>query len=130
MQLHYYRDVTCPEVTNMAILKSAEVVLRAESRLTARSQTTIPATIRDVLHLKAGENIEYRVLPDGAVMIARRQDTDDNDPVVARFLTFLAKDMGDHPERIKSFDKTRLTQALELTAGVNIDVDTLLAEDE
>jgi antitoxin PrlF len=63
-------------------------------------------------------------------MIARRQDTDDNDPVVARFLTFLAKDMGDHPERIKSFDKTRLTQALELTAGVNIDVDTLLAEDE
>lgn len=42
------------EVRTMAtqILNSADVSLRAESRLTERSQTTIPAAIRDALHLK------------------------------------------------------------------------------
>lgn len=114
----------------MVIAKSAEVVLRAESRLTARSQTTIPAAIRHALHLKSGENIEYRVLPDGAVMIARQQDTVDDDPVVTSFLSFLAKDMQAHPERLRSFDSSRLTRALELTAGMDIDVNDPLAEDE
>jgi antitoxin PrlF len=41
----------------MVTFNIADVSLRAESRLTERSQTTIPASIGDALHLKPGENI-------------------------------------------------------------------------
>ena len=55
------------------ILNSAEVSLRAESRLTQRSQTTIPAVIRDALHLKPGEYIHYTLLAGGKVIMLRQK---------------------------------------------------------
>lgn len=53
-------------------LDSASVSLRAESRLTERSQTTIPAVIRDALHLKPGEYINYTLLAGGAGRVLGR----------------------------------------------------------
>lgn len=50
--------------------RMADVSLRAESRLTERSQTTIPAVIRDALHLKPGEYIHYTLLAGGKVIMS------------------------------------------------------------
>ncbi len=55
------------------MLNSADVSLRAESRLTERSQTTIPAAIRDALHLKPGESIHYTLLAGGKVLMSKRK---------------------------------------------------------
>ncbi|RAH31483.1 regulator, partial [Pantoea agglomerans] len=43
----------------MGTLTHANISLRASSKLTARSQTTIPAAVRDAMNLQPGENIEY-----------------------------------------------------------------------
>ncbi|WP_075278438.1 type II toxin-antitoxin system PrlF family antitoxin [Pectobacterium brasiliense] len=111
-------------------LKSADVLLRADSRLTARSQTTIPSSVRDAMNLQPGEYIHYSVLPGGQVLISRREEAIDDDPVIHHFLHFLAEDMQRHPENIKPFDQSLMSRASVLTAGMDIDLDAPLTDDE
>ncbi|WP_100158870.1 type II toxin-antitoxin system PrlF family antitoxin [Proteus columbae] len=108
-------------------LNIEDVSLRAESRLTERSQTTIPAAIRDALHLKPGELIEYSLLPGGKVIISR-QEKEQDDPVISEFLSFLEKDMKINPQHIRSVPATLWTEVEELTNGVEVDLDAPLTD--
>ncbi|EDQ2186845.1 type II toxin-antitoxin system PrlF family antitoxin [Salmonella enterica] len=110
------------------ILNSAEVSLRAESRLTERSQTTIPAVIRDALHLKPGEYIHYTLLAGGKVIMSRQNEEQD-DPVISQFLTFLENDMKKNPQKITPVPTIFRESMKALTAGVNVDLDAPLTED-
>ena len=106
----------------------ADVSLRAESRLTERSQTTIPAAIRDALHLKPGEYIKYTLLAGGKVIMSRQEDEQD-DPVVSNFLSFLEKDMKNNPQNIHAVPVFAWESIKALTAGVEVDLDAPLTDD-
>jgi len=106
----------------------ADVSLRAESRLTERSQTTIPAAIRDALHLKPGEYIKYTLLAGGKVIMSRQEDEHD-DPVVSKFLSFLEKDMENNPHNIHAVPVSVWQSIKALTAGVEVDLDAPLMDD-
>lgn len=114
----------------MMIFNNADVSLRAESRLTERSQTTIPAAIRDALHLKPGETIQYSLLAGGKVVMSRLQDEEHDDPVVNQFLSFLEKDMITNPQRIQPVTASFWAGIEELTAGIEVDLDAPLTDDE
>lgn len=109
-------------------LNSADVSLRAESRLTERSQTTIPAAIRDALHLKPGEYIKYTLLAGGKVIMSRQEEEQD-DPVISQFLTFLENDMKNNPQNIQPVPVMFWERAKALTAGVEVDLDAPLTDD-
>ncbi len=84
MHLHYTEDrLEIFEVNKMIDINPSTVSLHAKSRLTERSQTTIP-TIHDALHLQPGEIIEYSLLADGNVIISRQTNAHE-DPIVSQF---------------------------------------------
>lgn len=114
----------------MGTLTHTNISLRATSKLTARSQTTIPAAVRDAMNLQPGENIEYAVLPGGKVLITRQETVTDDDPVMASFLIFLAADMCNTPSNIKTLDRGLLTRITSLTEGMDVDLDAPLMDDE
>jgi len=105
----------------------ADVSLRAESRLTERSQTTIPAAIRDALHLKPGEYINYTLLAGGKVIMSRQEEEQD-DPVVSQFLDFLEGDMKKNPQNIHAVPVAFWESINTLTAGVEVDLDAPLTD--
>jgi AbrB family looped-hinge helix DNA binding protein len=73
--------------------KTAEI-LEISSTVTARGQTTVPAAIRKMLALGKGDQVVFRGLADGTVIIARKETcADGDDPVIGKFLEFVARDM-------------------------------------
>lgn len=107
-------------------LTTEEASLRVTSKLTERSQTTIPASVRDALKLKPGEHIEYALLPGGQVLMTRKEIESDEDPVIANFLSFLADDMQNNPSRIQPLGGDLMARARALTEGMDIDLDAPL----
>lgn len=83
--------------------------LDAESTLTDRYQTTVPETVRRALRLGKRDKIQYTIRPGGEVVMARAVVAEDNDPVLAQFLSFLSRDIARHPEDLQAIDTgTRL----------------------
>ena len=72
----------------------------AESTLTDRYQTTIPENVRKALRLNKRDKIHYKIEPNGKVTMSRAE-LEDEDPVVGKFLNFLAEDMSKNPQNIK-----------------------------
>lgn len=57
--------------------------------------------------------------------------TDEDDPVLAQFLDFLARDIDEHPERLRPLSVDFVRRAQELVAGIEFDIDAPLSpEDE
>ncbi len=119
MQLHYY----------WIDMENAMAVIETESSLTDRYQTTVPDAVRRALKLRKRDRIVYRVLEDGTVLIGRKFAGGD-DPVVGRFLDFLARDMAAHPERIRSLGAGLRARIRPLIAGVKADLDAPLSADD
>lgn len=105
------------------------IALRASSKLTARSQTTIPASVRDAMNLKPGEEIEYAVLSDGQVLMSRKEANTEDDPVMESFLSFLANDIQRHPSQVRALDTAFWHDVDALTEGIDIDLDAPLANE-
>ncbi len=105
--------------------------LEIESTLTDRYQTTVPDAVRRTLKLRKRDKIRYVVRPDGAVLLTRAEAIEESDPVVGRFLAFLAHDMEKHPDQIRSIDPALVRRARSLIKGVKVDLHApLAAEDE
>jgi antitoxin PrlF len=100
--------------------------LEIESTLTDRYQTTVPDAVRRTLKLRKRDRIRYVVRPDGAVLLTRAEGTDEIDPIVGKFLAFLAHDMESHPARIRGVSPTLVRRARSLVRGVKIDLDAPL----
>ncbi len=104
--------------------------LEAESTLTDRYQTTVPETVRRALRLGKRDKIHYAIQPTGEVVLTRA-DAGEDDPVLGKFLEFLARDIAEHPERLKPIDMGLIQRGRELTAGVKFDMNAPLSpEDE
>lgn len=100
-------------------------ILQAASTLTDRYQTTIPEPVRELLHLNKRDKITYTIEENGKVLISR---TNEEDPILGRFLTFLANDIKNNPSHIRSFSQTLIDRANNLTSGIEIDLDAPLNE--
>lgn len=53
----------------------------------------------------------------------------DDDPVVAAFVSFLAEDIGRRPDRLAPLSTSRIEQAAELTADVQVEDDEPIPDD-
>ncbi len=102
---------------------------QAESTLTDRYQTTVPENVRKALRLNKRDKIHYRIEPNGKVTMSRAE-LEDEDPVVGKFLNFLAQDMSKNPQNIKPISYDLVNRAKELVAGVEFDLDAPLSDDE
>jgi len=103
---------------------SIEDAVKTDSKLTARSQTTIPSKVRKALKLTPGDHITYNILPDGTVVIERaKPESEEEDKVMNAFLSFLAGDMETHPDRIKPFTDSMVQEAMDLVGNLDIDLD-------
>ena len=78
--------------------------LEVESTLTDRYQTTVPETVRRALRLGKRNKIHYTIRPNGEVVLTRVEPSEGDDPVLGRFLGFLARDIASHPERLQAMD--------------------------
>ncbi len=71
-----------------------------ESTLTDRYQTTVPAPVRKALGLNKRDKISYTIEPDGKVVMSRAEQQE-SDPILGKFLNFLARDMEKIPSTYK-----------------------------
>jgi len=53
----------------------------------------------------------------------------DDDPLVAAFVSFLAEDIGRRPDRVAPLSTSRIEQAAELTADVQVEDDEPIPDD-
>lgn len=105
--------------------------LEAESTLTDRYQTTVPETVRRALNLGKRDKIHYTIRPSGEVILTRADLSLEDDPVLERFLDFLAHDMANHPEQVQAVDSSLMHRIHTLAGGIDVDLDApLSAEDE
>jgi antitoxin PrlF len=105
--------------------------LRVESTLTDRYQTTVPETVRRALRLGKRDKIQYTIRPDGDVVLTRAAAAGDgDDPALAPFLGFLARDMAEHPERLRAVDAGFAQRIQALVGSVEVDLDAALSVDD
>ena len=104
-------------------------LLTTESTLTDRYQTTIPASIREALHLGKREKIRYTIQSDGNILLSRA-DQNETDPALDSFLTFLANDIQNHPERLTAVTPELISCIQSLIGKVDIDLDAPLSDED
>ncbi|BAP88178.1 regulator PrlF [Burkholderiales bacterium GJ-E10] len=103
--------------------------IEVESTLTDRYQTTVPEAVRRALRLGKRDKIHYAVRANGEVVLTRVESAEGDDPVLGRFLDFLARDIASHPELLKAVDAGLMRRLQSLTEGVAIDLDAPLPEE-
>lgn len=106
-------------------------ILEIPATITERGQTTVPAAIRKMLALGKRDQVVFRGLADGTVVIAKKEPrADDGDPVIGKFLEFLTRDMTNEPERIRPVPRLLVSRGKALVKGVKVDLDAPLPDDE
>ncbi len=92
-----------------------------KSVITAKSQTTLPAGVRQALGVGPGDRLAYIVEGDRAVIMKAGPDTED--PAIEAFLDFLARDMVGHPERLADLSPALIDRAQSLVQGIDVDLE-------
>lgn len=105
-------------------------ILKAESTLTDRYQTTVPEPVRRALRLSKRDKIHYAIRPNGEVVLTRAEVPEGNDPVLEQFLAFLSRDMTNHPERLQVMDASFVERLQSLVGGAKVDLDAVLSADD
>lgn len=95
-----------------------------------RYQTTVPATVRRALKLGKRDKIHYSIRPSGEVVLTRAESSEGEDPVLAKFLGFLAGNITRHPERLQSVDAGLVQRLESLVGGVDVDLDEALSAND
>jgi antitoxin PrlF len=106
---------------------AADGAREATSTLTDRYQTTVPEPVRRALNLGKRDRIRYVLRPDGGVELQRASQ---EDPVLAGFLEFLARDMAARPGDLRAVDAGLKRRIDELAGGVDVDLDAPLDDDD
>ncbi|MBE9200389.1 MULTISPECIES: type II toxin-antitoxin system PrlF family antitoxin [unclassified Nodularia (in: cyanobacteria)] len=101
----------------------------SESTLTDRYQTTVPDAVRKVLGLKKRDKICYTIQSDGQVVISRAEQME-SDPVLGKFLNFLARDMENNPQHLKAISSDLVNRVQSLVSEVDVDLDAPLSDED
>ncbi len=104
--------------------------LDVESTLTDRYQTTVPDAVRRALRLGKRDKIHYSIRASGEVVLTRAEASEGDDPVLGEFLTFLARDMASHPERLRAVDAGLAQRLQSLVGAIEVDLDAALSADD
>ncbi|BAU39899.1 transcriptional regulator AbrB (plasmid) [Acetobacter pasteurianus NBRC 101655] len=98
-------------------------LLKAESTITAKGQTTIPKSVRKALGVDYGGRIAF-VVDDQRRVHVEKATEETSDPVVERFLEFLEKDMLDHSRpRLVNLPASLPDRVAALVANMDVDLD-------
>lgn len=95
-------------------------VLHEISTITAKGQTTVPKAVRQVLGVGAGDQIEFRV-EDGEVTVLPVAVSQE-DPVIGRFLDFIARDLEQHPAAVKAISPQFARRVAALVGRKKVDL--------
>ena len=93
--------------------------LERTSTITEKGQTTVPKPVRDALGVSYGGRIVFRV-DDGGVSVHRAEE-DAEDPVLRRFLEFLARDMSRRPQALAALTPALAERIGKLVKGMRVD---------
>lgn len=99
----------------------AEASEMLASKVTARSQTTLPSGVRKALGLRAGDRIGYVIENDQVVI--RKLTAEDEDPALDGFLDLLGHDIEHNKDRVLFATSSFASYLEELTAGIQVDYD-------
>lgn len=91
------------------------------SRLTKRSQTTIPKAVKNALRVGAGDDIGYVIEGDAVRLVNASEHREHSDPVVEHFLQLLAEDLG--RGNVRALPASLMERMQRLTEGVTVDHD-------
>ncbi|MEA5597840.1 type II toxin-antitoxin system PrlF family antitoxin [Rivularia sp. UHCC 0363] len=100
---------------------------QAESTLTDRYQTTVPENVRKALRLNKRDKIHYIIEPNGQVIMSR---VEQEDPVLGKFLNFLAQDMSQNPQNIKPINSDLFNRTQSLIDRIELDLDATLSDED
>lgn len=106
------------------------ITLEIESTLTDRYQTTVPESVRRALRLGKRDKIHYTIRSSGEVVLTRAEPSEGDDPVIGQFLTFLARDIASHPERLQAVDASLIQHLQSLIGDIQVDLDAPLSADD
>ncbi len=101
-------------------------LLAVESSVTSRYQTTIPLEIRTALGLEKNDKIHYALNERGEVVLSRV--VQHVDPSIGVFLSLIDQDL-ENGKSVSSLS-TLNPIGLELTTGMDVDLDSELLDDE
>lgn len=104
--------------------------IEIDSTLTDRYQTTVPASVRLALNLERRDRIHYMIRSNGEVVLTRANKKSSQDPVITSFLDFLERDLQKSPENIRYVTSNTFSEAERLTAGIEVNLDEELLEDD
>lgn len=104
-------------------------ILQAESTLTDRYQTTVPGIVRKTLGLSKRDKIVYVINADGTVTITRSEVRGD-DPILGKFLDFLAQDIEQNPQHIQPITTENLERVQSLVGNMEVDLDETLSDED
>lgn len=96
-------------------------LLEEISTITAKGQTTVPKSVRLALGVDYGGRIAFRVDEKGVSV--HRAETENDDPAIDGFLTFLADDIKRRPEALTALSPALLERVTALTKGITVDLD-------
>ena len=77
-------------------------------------------------HPEFSGKVDATVIADGQVLLSakggkRRSSEDEIDPVMLGFLSFLQRQMAEHPELIEAADRAQLARIRKLVKGVDVE---------
>jgi len=98
-------------------------LLKEESTITAKGQTTVPKSIRQALGVDYGGRIAFFVDDQHRVYVEKAAE-DASDPVVDRFLEFLARDMSKNPgTSVVALPASLRDRVAALVGDMDVDLD-------
>lgn len=100
------------------------MLLKEESTITAKGQTTVPKSVRQALGVDYGGRVSFVVDDQRRVYLEKAGVAEPEDPVVESFLEFLARDMASHPGKsVLTFPAALRDRIAALTEAMTVDPD-------
>src|SRR3954454_8809804 len=94
------------------------------SKVTSRSQTTLPNGVRKALRLRPGEDtLEWEIRGQEAIARRATGSSEEEDPALEPFLQLLERDIAEHPERLREMPESMYNRLLAVTEGMDVDPD-------
>lgn len=92
------------------------------SKVTARSQTTLPPAVRKVLGLTPGSHLGYEIVGD-QVRLVNVERLEHHDPTLEAFLEVLTTSIASEAGGVRPIPVASLRRAIDASTGIAIDHD-------